>query len=124
MSVESRKRPSRTPLAGGRVTALILFSLLMSTFGLTASPQQPYIHELFGPELLISWREGQKLHENAWKDFLAGDFIAARQELDRAMEDAEWLSKSKEKDLAILLATKARVTVFFGGTREADSLLQ
>ncbi len=95
----------------------------MNTFGLTASPQRPYIHELFGPELLISWPEGQNLHEEAMELYYAGDYIGSAQKLDKAVAEAERFSKARQKDMAILLATKAHGMVQMGDPKDADALL-
>ena len=88
-----------------------------------ASPQRPYIHELFGPELLISWPEGQRLHEQVMELYYAGDYTAAIQKLDKAIADTEQFSKAREKDTAILLTTKAEEVILLGNTEEANSLL-
>ena len=122
MRVESRQRSSRTPFAEIRVTVLILYSLIMSPFGLIASPERPYIHELFGPEFRLSWPEGQKLHEEVMELYYAGDYISAAQKLDKAIADAEHFSKTKEKDTAILLTTKAAGVARMGDVRQADAL--
>lgn len=106
-----------------KVTILILYSLFMSTFGLTASPQRPYIHEIFGAELLISWPEGQKLHEEAMELFYAGDYIGSSQKLDKALVEVERSSKTREKDTAILLTTKANGVLVLGDTKDAEALL-
>ena len=114
---------SERPLAKIRITVLILFSLLMSIFGLTASSQRPYVHELFGPDFLISWPEGQKLHEEAMELYYAGDYIGSAQKLDTAVAEAERFSEAREKDVAILLTTKAQGMFQSGDTKDADALL-
>ncbi len=90
---------------------------------LMASPQRPYIHELFGPELLLSWPEGQSLHEEAMELYYAGDYIGADQKLDRAVAEAERFSKAKEKDIAILLTTKAHGVFLLANPNDAGALL-
>ena len=89
----------------------------MSTIGLTASPQRPYIHELFGSELLLSWPEGQKLHEEAMELYYAGDYSGSLQKLDKAVAEAERFSNAREKDMAILLTTKADKVRYSWATR-------
>ena len=110
-------------VAGSKGCHLVMCWLLLSGIRLAASPQRPYIHEIFGPELLISWPEGQKLHEEAMELYYAGDYIGSAQKLDKAVAEAEQFSKAKEKDTAILLTTKADEVILLGDTEEANTLL-
>jgi CHAT domain-containing protein len=99
---------------------LVFRLLVLLPLGLIASPQRPLVHELFGPDLLISWVGGQKAHEEVMGLFYAGNYALALQNLDQAIADAKRLSKAKEKDAAILLTTKAQWLSFMGDTRAAD----
>ena len=90
---------------------------------LIASPQRPYIHEIFGPELILSWPDGQKLHEEVMELYYAGNYTAATEKLDKAIADAEQFSKTREKDLAVLLTTKAQGLFLLGATKDAEALL-
>ncbi len=103
-------------------TSIALFCcLLLSVIYLTASPQHPYVHELFGPDLRISWPEGQKAHEDVMELFYVGKYIPALQKLERAISDVEQFSKTKEKDAAILLTTKAQWLSLTGDTQASDT---
>ena len=103
--------------------SLIMSSLLLSAGFLLASPQRPYIHELFGPELLISWPDGQIMHEEVMQLYYAGDYTAASQRLDKVIADAAQFSKAKAKDTAILLTTQAELIMLLGDTEEANTHL-
>ena len=101
------------------VAGIASFCCSMTIGRLTASPQRPYIHEFFGAAFLISWPEGQRLHEEAMELYYAGDFTATIQKLDKAVADAEQLSKAKTNDIAILLTTSAEVYLACGDMEKA-----
>ena len=88
-----------------------------------ASSLRPYIHELYGQQLLISWPGGQYLHEEGMQLFYTGDYISAMQMLDQAIINVEIFSKNKDQDMAILLSTKASVTALFSDSKQAESLI-
>ncbi len=55
--------------------------------------------------------------------YYAGDYVASLQKLDNALAKAESFSKAKQKDMAILLATKAHFEFQLSDPKEADALL-
>ncbi len=121
MRTVSTQRPFETHVAEIKVAMLTVYSLLLTAFGLTASPHRPYVHELFGPDLLISLAPAQKMHEEVMDHFYDGNYVLALQKLDEAITEVERSSKAKERDAAILLTTKFQWLSFIGEIRASDT---
>ncbi len=66
-----------------------------------------YPQEIYGPELILSSKEAQRLHEVAYDHYYAGEFPKAIDALDQALKLTARTVGSNHCDMAILLATLA-----------------
>ena len=116
---------SRDSLATGatrpRFSFLISLWFILSTSGIA---QVQTIHELYGPEFLLTLKEAQELHDAAEGLYYKGDYIAAFQKLGEALTITKRSAGEEHRDVVNLLATMAEGYIIFGDPTKAAELLK
>ncbi len=101
-----------------------IFSVLWLTCATACLAKSPTVHELYGPEFLLSIKEAELLHEKAEELYTEAHYDEAFQSLKDALQITESALGPQHRDVANLLAIIAEGYYLAGDNDQALTLLK
>ncbi len=101
-----------------------ILGVLCAMFMTTCFAKSPKVHELYGPEFLLSIKEAELLHEKAEELYTEAHYDKAFQSLKDALQITEKSLGAEHRDVANLLGIMAEGYILAGDYDQALKLLK
>src|SRR6266404_4982794 len=108
----------------GLLRSMRILSVLWLTCAITCFGKSPKVHELYGPEFLLSIKEAELLHEKGEELYNEADYDEAFQAFKDALRITEATLGPQHRDVANLLAIISEGYMLGGDYDQALTLLK